>query len=108
MSIDWSKTITREAKEAELLQTALANWKVNRQKAVDSIKVTVAGMVFDGDELAQSRMARVVAAADSLEQTTPWTLADNTVATVTVAQLKLALLLAGQAQTTLWNLDRPI
>lgn len=87
-------------------EVALSNAKAERAEAVASITVEVDGMVFDGDETAQDRMARAITMfqASSLpdDTTTAWVLADNTVAQVTVAQLAQALLLAGQKQTELW------
>lgn len=85
----------------------LAQAKAERAKAVANIKVTVDGMVFDGDETAQTRMGRTIAAAqalgvDSSEKRT-WVLADNTVAEPTIAQLAQALKLAGDEQTRLWT-----
>lgn len=71
--------------------------------AVAAIKVTVSGKVFDGDEVAQGRMARAVAAAESAAISTyQWKLADNSVAAVSLDELKQALALAFQAQSELW------
>lgn len=91
----------REAAEA------LAQAKKERAEAVSKLTVTVDGMVFDADETSQNRMSRVVAGAQALgiaqSTTQVWVLADNTVATPTVAQLAQALKLAGEAQTALWT-----
>ena len=94
--------------EAErFAEQALLDAKSARAVAVASITVTVDGMVFDGDEKAQERMARTVTAAAStgasMEDTTVWVLHDNTVATPTIRQLATALRLAGEAQTRLWT-----
>ena len=90
----------------ELAAQALAKAKAERAAAVASITVTVDGMVFDGDETAQERMARTVTAAAatgaSMDDTTTWVLHDNTVAQVSIRQLASALRLAGEAQTALW------
>lgn len=87
-------------------EVALLNAKAERAKAVASITVEVDGIVFDGDETAQDRMARAITMfqASNLpdDYTTAWVLADNTVAQVTVNQLAQALLLAGQKQSELW------
>lgn len=77
--------------------------KVERATAVASITVEVDGMIFDGDEKAQERMARAVTLADSPEETTEWVLHDNTVAMVTAEQLRKACKLAGKTQTILWT-----
>ena len=89
-----------------IAEKTLENAKIDRAEAVSRITVEVDGMEFDGDETAQDRMARAITMfnANNLpaDTVTPWVLADNTVAEVTVAQLSKALLLAGQAQTALW------
>lgn len=85
----------------ELMDTAAA--KKARDAAVAKIKVTVNGKVFDGDEVAQGRMARAVAAAESAAISTyQWKLADNSVAAVSLDELKQVLALAFQAQSELW------
>lgn len=95
--------MTEEEKQAQ----ALAQAKRERAEAVSRLTVTVDGMVFDADETSQNRMSRVVAGAQALgiaqSTTQVWVLADNTVATPTVAQLAQALKLAGEAQTALWT-----
>lgn len=93
----------QEVAEAEALEAA----KAERAAAVASITVEVDGMVFDGDEKAQERMARTVTAATatgaSMDDTTVWVLHNNTVATTTIRQLATALRLAGEEQTRLWT-----
>ena len=95
-------------KPQELVEAeALAQAKAERAAAVAAITVTVDGMTFDGDEVAQERMARTVTAATatgaSMDDTTVWVLHDNTVATPTIRQLATALRMAGEAQTALWT-----
>ena len=92
----------------EQAQADLDSAKATRATKVDALTVTVDGMVFDADETSQNRMSRVVAGAQALgvdlnTTTQIWVLADNTVATPTVAQLAHALKLAGEAQTALWT-----
>lgn len=90
--------------EKEKVAYNLNKTKNERAEAVAAIKVTVDGMVFDGDETAQSRMARVLTAAEAAGQSsTIWVLADNTVATVTKAQLAQALALSMQEMGKLWT-----
>ncbi len=77
--------------------------KKTRDAAVAKIKVTVNGKTFDGDEVAQARMARavVVAGITGIAEC-QWKLADNTTTTVTADELKQAVALALQAQGELW------
>lgn len=94
---DWeTEEQTRQASEA------LSRAKAERAAAVAALTVEVDGMVFDGDEKAQERMARAVTMADSPDEFTEWVLADNTVAVVTADQLRRACRAAGKAQTALW------
>jgi len=86
----------------------LAKAKQERADAVSKITVEVDGMIFDGDETAQTRMGRTIAAATALGvdlDTTKqvWVLADNTVVEPTIKQLARALQLAGAAQTKVWT-----
>ena len=98
---------SEEQKQKEAEAEALALAKAERARAVAALTVEVDGMVFDGDEKAQERMARTVTAATatgaSMDDTTVWVLHDNTVAQVTVRQLATALRMAGEAQTALWT-----
>lgn len=95
-------------KPAEVVaEEELEQAKAERAAAVAALTVEVDGMVFDGDEKAQERMARTVTAAAatgaSMDDTTTWVLHDNSVAQVTVRQLATALRMAGEAQTALWT-----
>ena len=87
----------------QLLQMA----KNERASAVSKIVVEVDGMLFDGDETAQSRMSRTISAAVATEADLgtkrTWVLADNTIAQVTIKQLAQALELAGNEMTKLWT-----
>lgn len=76
-------------------------FKAERQALVDTIKVTVADKVYDGDEISQARMARAIVAMSDTE-TVQWVLADNSVHYPTKAELTEALRLAGAEQTKLW------
>ncbi|MDX7735887.1 DUF4376 domain-containing protein [Aeromonas caviae] len=102
-----AKGNTPEPADGLSVEQIYQEWKAERQQRVDAITVEVDGFIFDGDEVSQNRMARAVTAADQLTDTTPWTLHDNSVVTVTALQLKTACLLAGEAQTAIWNEGRP-
>ena len=75
--------------------------KSERADYVSKIVVEVDGMQFDGDETSQDRMVRAAYALNEGE-TVQWVLADNTIAQVTKEQLRQALRLAGEAQTSIW------
>ena len=95
--------LARPEKPAEVLEAeALAQAKSERAAAVAALTVKVDGMVFDGDEAAQERMARAVLMAESPDEETEWVLADNSVAVVTAGQLRRACRAAGKAQAALW------
>lgn len=94
------RELTPEEQEAQDFAIA----KRERAAKVAAITVEVDGMVFDGDEQAQSRMARAITAAETAGlESTVWVLADNTVATVTKAQLQQALAKAMIAMSELWT-----
>lgn len=107
MSIDWSKAVTAEDRQRQQDEIGYQSWKAARHVAVAAITVEVGGRIYDGDEISQNRMARVVAAAGSLDDVVSWTLADNSTAFVTARELKEALCLAGLKQTELWDAGRP-
>lgn len=90
----------------ELAAQALEQVKAVRADAVSEILVKLDDMVFDGDEVAQNRIARTITALQATSQpddyAVSWVLADGTVAQVTKAQLSQVLFLAGQEQTRLW------
>lgn len=88
----------------EIEAKKLAEAKAERAKSVAAIKVEVDGMIFDGDEESQQRLTRAIQVAEITGlESTQWVLADNTVATVTVAQAKQALAKAMLAQGELWT-----
>jgi hypothetical protein len=78
--------------------------KAERELAVAASKVTTAaGNTFDGDETSQTRMTRaIIALGTGLAPSVNWVLADNTVIQATAAELTEALVLAGQAQASIW------
>lgn len=92
---------TEEEKKAQELEKA----KKQRAEQVAAIKVEVDGMIFDGDETSQSRMARALEVASITGmKSTVWVLADNTVATVTVEQMQKALSQAMLQMGELWTI----
>lgn len=95
---------TNPGAEQDAALNALLQKKLARWQAVNAIVVvTASGNSFDGNEDAQNRMARAILGLAPGE-TIPWVLADNTVASISVDELREALRLAGAAQTALWNI----
>lgn len=95
--------------QEEIKAKALAKAKAERANAVAKITVEVDGLIFDGDEDSQTRMARTITASQALglpeDSTISWAMADtnaNKVEQVTIAQLSKALYLAGLKQSELW------
>lgn len=76
--------------------------KKYREKAVSDIVVEVDGMLFDGDEKSQERMARIILSVQDPDFLFPWKLANNTKAMINVGQLQQALAMAGSRQIELW------
>jgi len=84
----------------------LKAWKEQRQKKVDNIEVEYNGVVYQGDELSQTRIARAITAMgdnDSID----WVAKDNSVHKLTKDDLKAILLKAGQIQSKIWVEGRP-
>jgi len=81
----------------ELQAQEQAKLKQAKAQALTKIVVEVEDMSFDGNETARLNMISAIQASELLGQTeSPWKLADNTVQTVTIAELKQALALAIQ------------
>ncbi|WP_162166294.1 DUF4376 domain-containing protein [Campylobacter fetus] len=110
----------REDKADILKFRAYELWKANRANAVEKIEVTLNNcklynsddiddsVIFQGDETSQSRIARALSVASSANLTsTLWTAKNNKVYELKIEQLAQILLKAGQAQTQIWNTDRP-
>ena len=105
--IDWDGVVTVSEKSRQKLEQDYAAWKQERAALVGAITVQVGDHLYQGDELSQSRMARFVAASTSDSDEVEWTMSDNTVANVTVSNLREALRLAVVRQTEIWSDGRP-
>ena len=75
-----------------------------RKKAVADISVEVDDLVFDGDELSQTRMATALLTMGK-EETISWTLKNNETASITKATLKAVLKAATTKQSLLWEIS---
>lgn len=98
---EWLQTNTPEpiCTEEELQAKAESEARVAKQQALDTITVTTSsGKVFDGRDKDRARMNEALTASGILGATeTQWKLADNTVATIALDELKEALALSIQA-----------
>lgn len=94
-----------EAKE--VAEKAISEWKANRQTLVDNIEVTYQGVVYQGDEVSQTRMSRAITALPDDEITITWVAKDNTEHNLNRLDIKAILFQAGLQQSNIWNLDRP-
>ena len=75
--------------------------KRDRQILVDNIEVTYKGIVYQGDEVSQSRLSRAITGlSDSVS--IQWKAKDNSIRELTKADLKEILFLAVQKQTEIW------
>ncbi|MBQ4864370.1 hypothetical protein J8L98_22010 [Pseudoalteromonas sp. MMG013] len=91
-----------EAHSAEHIeQVKRSRFKAQRNINVSNIAVEVDGMVFDGDEVSQTRMSRAILLMSDTDSLT-WVLNDNSVASVSKKQLTDACLLAAAKQSELW------
>jgi len=102
-AVDLSEEVI-EQRIARQQQQTYVQAKADRAAAVERIIVTTAsGKQFDGDEDSQNRMTRAILSLQHAGATqTQWKLADNTATSVTLEELKEALLLAGTEQTAVW------
>ena len=87
-----------------ILKPIVVNQYAQRENSVSKIAVTTTfGKTFDGDEKSQDRMLRAINIASITGQIeTQWKLADNTIVTVTLEELKEALALAGKEMSRIW------
>lgn len=100
LSNDEVSRINEESVESKVAAD-ITKSKIDRARDVAQIIVkTSSGSEFDGDELAQTRMARAITVLGS--NTIQWKLADNTFKEVDAAELTEALFLAGQTQAEIW------
>ena len=106
--IDWDNVITVSEKKQQQLDADYATWKQERAVLVAAIVVQVGDHLYQGDEQSQSRMVSFVVASSSDSDGVDWVMADNTVARVTIGELREALRLAGLRQAAIWNDGRPV
>lgn len=92
----------------EILAEAITAWKIDRAMAVEAIEVTHNTVVYQGDEESQTRMARAIVALPDDVTTVDWVAKDNSVNALTRLDLQAILLDAGNQQSAIWNVGRPV
>ena len=92
--------------EEEQKQIIYNQWKAERQLKVDNIEVELNGVIYQGDETSQTRIARAVSVMEDTD-ITMWVAKDNSVNELSKADLKYILREAGIKQTLVWNEGRP-
>ena len=98
-NIDWDQVVTVEQKERAAAQAARQQYKTERAGAVEQSVVTVDGMAFQANEASMTRVAHALA---STAQEFEWILLDNTVASITRAQLQRVADAGWAAINELW------
>lgn len=89
-------------KEVELeLETYNATTKQSTLKAIDTMRVEVDGLGYDGDETATTRMQKAITTLVG-EEKINWRLYDNSMAVVTQTELGKAMRAAGILMSKLW------
>ena len=103
MEQDVAPYVVYEKRSDEAIAYAIMSQaKQQRLAEVNAIQVTTtSGKTFDGNEEAQTRMARAIISMND-QDTINWVLADNVVASVTKAELSEALKLAGLEMGNIW------
>lgn len=94
-------TVFRELIEDDFKSYNKQNYKIMRQNIVDNIEVTYKGIVYQGDEVSQSRLSRAITGLPD-DGSIQWKAKDNSINELTKADLKEILFLAGQKQTEIW------
>lgn len=107
LEVEQAKAEAEYNKPENVAARALQAAKAERADLVEKSTVEIDGLVFDADETSQNRLSRGITVALALglgpDETTEWTLADDSSAMVTVRQMARALLAAGQYQTSVWR-----
>lgn len=96
--------LVRDFSESELANRANQKRAITKAQLSSLTVTTKSGRVFDGNELAQSRISRKLQAMQLTgELSTTWVLHDNTQAEVTMTELGEVLVLATTEQARLWT-----
>ena len=99
--------VVKDFRTADEIKQGLYNhWKAERQSKVDNIEVELNGVIYQGDETSQTRIARAVSVMEDTD-TVIWVAKDNSENELSKADLKYILREAGTKQTLIWIDGRP-
>lgn len=91
----------------QLAKQTILQWKTNRQNEVDKIEVNYNGIIYQGDEVSQTRMARALSVMSDTDIFDGWVAKDNSLHSLTKADFIAILKTAGAKQSVIWNAGRP-
>lgn len=94
-------------KADRLAKQTVTDWKTNRQTEVDNIEVNYNGIIYQGDEISQTRMARALSVMSDTDIFDGWVSKDNSLHSLTKADFIAILKTAGAKQSAIWNAGRP-
>lgn len=86
----------------------LNEWKASRQLAVDNIEVLHNGVIYQGDEISQTRISRAMSVMTDTDVFDGWIAKDNTPHSLTKADFAAILKDAGIQQSLIWSAGRPV
>lgn len=102
-----AEVVMPEEKRQRQFEARYAAWKRERAERVAVIEVEHNGVVYQGDEDSQTRLARAIVALPDDKTTTLWIAKDNSEHYLTRPELQAILQAAGRRQSEIWNEGRP-
>lgn len=87
--------------QAEIEDKQRAEFKANRQLLLNNLEITYNNIIYQADEISQSRMARAIVGMSDTDVIT-WIAKDNSSHQLTKSDLQNMLTLCGQAQIAIW------
>ena len=102
-----AEVVTPAQKRRQQFEARYAAWKRERAARVAEIEVEHRGVIYQGDEESQTRLARAIVALPDDKATTLWIAKDNSEHYLTRPELQEILQAAGRRQSEIWNEGRP-
>lgn len=89
------------------------DWVEGRRDAIKNLEISYSDVIYEADEIAQSRMLRAIKALEIDQElggsitTVDWVAKDDTIHTLNINDLKKIFRDSTLLQATMWNVDRP-